>query len=616
MVMKDSVRKLILGLILFPFIVQSVAMAGCFCGLVIGHWNLIVALAISFIAFYFLGFTKKSFVAFLAILGASLFAAMLPVMYSTADGDAYHRAGVILLANGWNPLRVSELSQIAERWTGFREWHLAFLPRGVWIYGATLYKWFGFVEIADSYNFLAFIAAFVSARDYVCRRLDCDRKICYVIAFLLVSAPCSLPSLYGGTNDPVLYSYLLISLLTLMDYIEDGDSRPLAILLFTCPLMGGVKYTACVLCAVMFAVFGIVRLVTVNWDFRKITGLVGVGILAAILMLMVNASPYITSTIHHGGPFYPAHTFSQNERIDDPLTYDFDLMNDDAKEMGYVGRFARAYVSEDLTFAYYRWKLNKESFNPHIELFTDVNGYGVTYRIFFLLSIVGIFFVKSRPVQCAFLFIALTMLFQPTKYMGYARYVSQIYLIPIIVGIGLMARIRHRRAWLSVTAALCGYAAILVGPLMVSYPYAWATSVQNLQMLSAAQQDSRPIIETNKLNGRAQWLLDSGLSPEVVSSTNGLDLVGYKGFGPMSRKYTYWSCVPIEDAYEFEFANVGFDTKTNRRRAGAGQFFLREFLPNEIKMFPRRISQLVKLRFSQFCRAVTNSGAKSIEGAW
>ena len=34
MVMKDSVRKLILGLILFPFIVQSVAMAGCFCGLV------------------------------------------------------------------------------------------------------------------------------------------------------------------------------------------------------------------------------------------------------------------------------------------------------------------------------------------------------------------------------------------------------------------------------------------------------------------------------------------------------------------------------------------------------------------------------------------------------
>lgn len=146
MVMKDSVRKLILGLILFPFIVQSVAMAGCFCGLVIGRWNLIVALVISFVVFYFLGFTKKSYAAFLVIFGASLFAAMLPVMYSTADGDAYHRAGVILLANGWNPLRVSELSQIAERWTGFREWHLAFLPRGVWIYGATLYKWFGFVD--------------------------------------------------------------------------------------------------------------------------------------------------------------------------------------------------------------------------------------------------------------------------------------------------------------------------------------------------------------------------------------------------------------------------------------------------------------------------------------
>ena len=121
MVMKDSVRKLILGLILFPFIVQSVAMAGRFCGLVIGHWNLIVALVISFVVFYFLGFTKKSYAAFLVIFGASLFAAMLPVMYSTADGDTYHRAGVILLANGWNPLRVSELSQIAERWTRFRE---------------------------------------------------------------------------------------------------------------------------------------------------------------------------------------------------------------------------------------------------------------------------------------------------------------------------------------------------------------------------------------------------------------------------------------------------------------------------------------------------------------
>jgi hypothetical protein len=46
------------------------------------------------------------------------------------------------------------------------------------------------------------------------------------------------------------------------------------------------------------------------------------------------------------------------------LTEDFLWMNDDAKRMGYVGRFGYAYLSESLTLAMYGKGVDGEPFAP------------------------------------------------------------------------------------------------------------------------------------------------------------------------------------------------------------------------------------------------------------
>ena len=103
-----------------------------------------------------------------------------------------------------------------------------------------------------------------------------------------------------------------------------------------------------------------------------------------VLIFALNTSPFITSWVNHGGPFYPVHSFRAGEKLPDNMTFDFDYKNADAEKMGYWGRFCYAYVSKTLTKAYYKAKIKSGRFSTlNCLLFSEIDGFGSTHRPLF-----------------------------------------------------------------------------------------------------------------------------------------------------------------------------------------------------------------------------------------
>ena len=151
----------LLALVSFPFFVAFVA-AICFAfGCPVSTFHAIAALVATCLLVLLCEqkkMRKWTLIVFGGVLSLAVLLAAVPVMYTTTDGMNCHRIGVFLFANGWNPLRTTEMGQIAElvsqycpseAFGCFRD-HLAFVPKGAWIFGASLYKIFGFVEVAEA----------------------------------------------------------------------------------------------------------------------------------------------------------------------------------------------------------------------------------------------------------------------------------------------------------------------------------------------------------------------------------------------------------------------------------------------------------------------------------
>ena len=361
--------------------------------------------------------------------------------------------------------------------------------------------------------------------------------------------------------------------------------------------MSSLKFTGVVLGALLFAYAGLLALTdrgSAKEKAARLWRLTAVGLVTVAAIFLTNASPYVTSFKNHGGPFYPSHSFVASERFEDarnPITYDFGLMNDDARELGYFGRLAWAYGSQTLCKAHYARKLDRPHFSPDFRVYFGVGGFGPFFRVAFWLSLVAWLFVRDRKVSFLMGTILVSVLIQPTFYSGYARYVPQFYLFPILAALGVRMRFPSRRlVGAGLLAAGCGYAVALLGrSLLLSVALPWIVSVQNLQIIEVVRGCDGEVVVSGRLASRHFFGQDLGLENVRVQSA---DLEE-----PYVRSYsgTFKCRIP---------GDVAADVYSVRSSADDGHmiryFLMGEFLPNEIVRLPLRLWQTVRLRVSQF----------------
>lgn len=591
-------QAIIFGLVLFPVAIMALSMGGFAFGRTIGKWQLPIAFALTQCAVYFFCHEQKwkAVVWTSVLIFAAVFVAALPMMYTNADAEHYHRPAAVLLANGWNPLRITEVNEVkCLMGGGFGAWHVAFLPRMGWVFGAVLYQWLGFIEVADAFNFILLFASLFAVHEWLAERFTIEKRICrLVLTVAMCFSPVVVQGAFSGSVDSGLYSAFLVAVCAAR--LKSYATLSLAVI-----AMSGVKFTGVVVGGLIFAVH--IAEVSV-FDRRNVgvaKGFIQTGILTAFLVFLINASPYLTSLKNHGGPFYPSHSFVTSETFaneDNPITRDFGFMNDDARQIGYFGRFCWGYVSQALVRKYYATILDRPDFNPDFRVNNGVGGFGGFFRAMFVLSLIAWPFVRKREITVLMGLILTTVLIQPTFYSGYARYVPQFFLFPILAMLGLSERYGRQK----IVAMLAGGYSIA----HIAYPLSWLAiqwivSVQNLQIIEAARQSSEVHVAKGGLYSRHSLLNDYGIkgvyAPKAVDRAD--------GFGSYFGFYSVLLPNGIEGFHNLHHVRGGNDANVkSSRNANLVRFFVKEFLPDELPRLPLRLWQTLRIRGSQLKRMI------------
>lgn len=605
-------------LLSFPFAVIGISMLGFACGIPLTRAHFVLAIGAVALGNWFV--LKKEnrlgvLMWWLLLLFSSILLAALPVMYSVSDAAVCHRPGAFLLANGWNPIYQTEyadLHRIANSFFDsskfmYHPQHVGFVPRAAWIYAAVLYKVFGFVEIGDSFNLYSAITLLVVSITWMKRFTRFPRYVTLGLSLILVACPYSIAGIFGGCVDSAMYSLLIAAFLCTDAFFRDWKWRDIVAAGMAYAVAGGIKFGALpyvFLVPMAYVVFACIR---DGWGKRVSLAVLPVGIL--VLVFLLNASPYLTSTYHHASPFYPAHSFDKNEKIADNMTFDFDVMNEDAAAMGYWGRFAYAYLTKTGTKLYYRHKLRQEKFDPQLRLFCDVDGLGAGFRVFLICALGGLFFMKDWRLRILAGVLVASIFLLPGKYMGYGRYVAPVYVVPILVSIGVVMRYRHKWTAACVLVAMSVYSvSLLIGrSSLLGYPYMWLMSIQNLQMVQAVEKDLSPLISTRFYYCAHAIKYDTNCNAVFLEPAQAKACAHLNAYGPCSGKCQYLTKNVIPDFRDFAChattsKSIMDKSFSDERRKGVEKYFFREFLPKEALLLPKRFAQVLAYRGRQFRR--------------
>ena len=378
----------------------------------------------------------------LAVL-AILFVDSCFVAFSWWDAQAYHLPAADLLLRGWNPVfastRPALLAATGADPAAFNAYHVAYLPRAGWIWSAVLAAVAGNLELGDSLILMTGAALGGLAWRVTPPLFGADPRKRLFFASLAMFAPGVVASAFCGAQDGSLYALLMIFLLAASAYLRTGRTGWLGMAALA-PVLGcNLKFTGLawfVLSAGIFTAplaWGVWRGTRRGRTLWKWVAACAAGFAMA---LAVGFSPYLTNWVNHGGPLYPEHTFSKTE-TPPAMTADFDLLNDDAAAMGYCGRVVNAYFSKWAAHRYYEWKLGKKPFRPVFHL-DQVSGLGTGFRIIMCLTVVILCLTRRCSTPWLLIALILTSFLQPTRTMGYVRYVPQLWMFPVVVAFNAM----------------------------------------------------------------------------------------------------------------------------------------------------------------------------------
>lgn len=430
--------------------------------------------------------------------------------FSWWDAQAYHLPAAKFLCDGWNPIfdatRETLLSATGADPATFNAYHVAYLPRAGWIWSAITAKWTGNLESGDTLIVFSGLALSALAWRGAALLFGLGRWRRVTFTLLMVFSPAVVVSALAGAQDGTLYALLLIYLTAACAYRKTGNSMWLGFVAFA-PMMGcNLKFTG----VLSFVISGALFTIPVVWgSFRTRKTLhhlwkwMLANSIGFIFALIIGFSPYLTNWANHGGPFYPEHSFSKTEVLPE-ITKDFDLQNADAEQMGYVGRFTNAYISKWLAHRYYEWKLDKKPFYPIFHL-NQMEGIGGGFRVAMCLALLTLCFTRRCGTPWFIIAILITSLVQPTKTVGYARYIPQFWMFPLLIAFNAMTVNVRQSPFvgrilgvLITTIMLGGSMAFAIGKMVTSL----AMSIYALSMVQSMQIEGSPNLYVLSLHDR------------------------------------------------------------------------------------------------------------------
>jgi len=360
------------------------------------------------------------------------------------DGQEYHQEAILQLHNGWNPY-FTALPQTANQaiWIN----HYA---KGMEIIQSAIYHATGNIEAGKATNFIALIAGyFLSVSAMLSFGLPLAKS--RIIAVLLSLNPVTVNQLLTFYVDGVLASFLVMLICAILFVILERQLPYQLLLVFAIILAINVKFTAIVFVALFTGSAAIWSM----WHrrVRPLKQLIATGAAAVILAFIIGFNPYVTNTIRHGNPLYPLLGPDKVDIMTHNLPGTFEGMSK-------IKRFAVSLFSHtDNAMAVTGGKpdlkipftVKKTDINSAGKVDTRIAGFGPLFSGILVLAL-GLFIalcIRFRAYPAfkhpAFLLLVLAVSVAVIPEAWWARYVPQLWLVPLVMLFALEHLLPHKR---------------------------------------------------------------------------------------------------------------------------------------------------------------------------
>ncbi|MCB0325679.1 MAG: hypothetical protein KDD69_18985 [Bdellovibrionales bacterium] len=366
------------------------------------------------------------------------------------DGQMYHQEAMLRLLEGWNPISGDQLRAVAAEQTTRIDFLLEHFPKFPWITGAALAELTGTLEAGKAVQSLLLVAAAFLCCAVARMVFGVPVATSWWLSVLAAGSPIVVAQLGSAYVDGITSLVLLIALIAGIGAVFSTDSVLTGLLATIAPtalaLLVNTKLTGLIYGVGLGGSLVVLALVYA----RPIPAIVlAVGIVWGIVAF--GFDPYVRNTLRYGSPVYPvtAYSFSGVTPIEESLIVDQlpgDFVGEDRFSKLGASLFGRSEnVHRPLVSApKWPWKVTREEFEAFRDPDVRIAGFGPLFALILCSALVlnaGLLLQHRRVGGMVALmsFVLLTStLVNPEAW--WARYVPQLWFIPLVIAAGAVTR--------------------------------------------------------------------------------------------------------------------------------------------------------------------------------
>lgn len=423
----------------------------------ISSWNFVIASILTLLCYGYISYRhhykkKETILNFIflviAIAGSFIIAGL--ITDNSCDGNLYHKVAVGEMKLGWNPVfqDIDEFNQknnlklpdTASNWTDH-------YGKATWIYAANIYKFTGIIETGKSITILTILATFFIAFSFFKFK---NNYLNYILSFLIAINPVILCQIGTFYNDGILGNFIMIMLisLTVMALNKEKNIQNYILYFLILTILINIKFTGFAYAGLHSIIYYIYFLLNKKQRKQNIKSVTITAIISLIIGIgIIGLSTYPKNFFDHRNPFYP---LFGNDAVDIMETNTpTGLLEKNRIQRFLISNFSNTTNDINNGIVSYRIKIPFTYTRDELFYFTvpdaRIAGYGVVFGGILLMSLIGFiyYFYKNHlqhketllllliPLLALFLIILLV------KESWWARYLPQLYIIPIITVIAL-----------------------------------------------------------------------------------------------------------------------------------------------------------------------------------
>ena len=498
----------------------------------ITRFHLIIFLLLTGIVYYFVTKKKIDFKSYLKVIGISLIVIVLSTCISTfmydrsSDGNTYHKNAVGVLKEGFNPVYESSKAFINDSEIDNYSIWIDHYAKANWIIEANFYSLTNNIESGKAINFISLYSVFIIMFSVLSKFFDSKKSL--ILSLISVLNPITSAQLLTYYNDQLIYLYLLLGVLMLINLDKDISDKEswfiyiLSFILITNTKFNGLGYilvfSFLFVCRYLYKAFK-------SKEFNKVFKKMCIIFIPLFIVsfLVVGYPTYVKNTIDHSNPFFPLYDENGEDIITLQQPKRFSKMNNVSKLFYATFSKVNNLRDNDKTTLKIPFSVSKDEIIPATSNDLRISGWGLLFSGLLIVSI-GVLIVKYKDYKKEnYLLYTLgitVLLLLVMSESWWARYTPHFYFF-ILIGLYILLKY-NKKKWFNIMYIILILGNILV-PLLGNSYYTLTNSIKINKELRSLK-DKKIVLKENNYHGLLYNLKDYDISYEIDNNIEGKEL--------------------------------------------------------------------------------------------